>query len=403
MRVVVLTVDQHGSQTRPDQVPDALEQLATSVPARLAFQRTAGDEFQGVLDDPAALPPRARAPAPERGLEHRDRHRRDRDPAPRPGARRARAGVRRGSRGRHCRQVQPLAGPRVRTHRGGACPRVGRLAVGGPARTAYGPGLGGRRPGRPGPHLRRGRLAPRDHPVGREPAGRRSRDRRGPPGPRAGDVPDPNRPGGRPMNARYDVELVLTVLAAGTAVTGLATGRAQRLWTVATIALVGLALAIAWFGDDADGVARPPAHGRRGSRRRGRRWPGHHPGLRDRRPGLPGPPGRRGAAGRRLDRRARATCACTSRWSQAGGRGWPSCSRSRASAATPSCAARRTPALPSGSSSARSPACSGPWPVSAWPSCRRSPPDPHPTPPQNERTPRCHRSMPRTMSRSRTP
>ena len=56
MRVVVLTVDQHGSQTRPDQVPDALEQLATTVPARLAFQRTAGDEFQGVLDDPAALP-----------------------------------------------------------------------------------------------------------------------------------------------------------------------------------------------------------------------------------------------------------------------------------------------------------------------------------------------------------
>jgi len=56
MRVVVLTVDQHGSQTRPDQVPEALEQLATSVPARLAFQRTAGDEFQGVLDDPAALP-----------------------------------------------------------------------------------------------------------------------------------------------------------------------------------------------------------------------------------------------------------------------------------------------------------------------------------------------------------
>ena len=55
MRVVVLTVDQHGSQTRADQVPAALAELATSVPARLAFQRTAGDEFQGVLDDPAAL------------------------------------------------------------------------------------------------------------------------------------------------------------------------------------------------------------------------------------------------------------------------------------------------------------------------------------------------------------
>ena len=57
MRVVVLTVDQHGSRTQPDQVPAALEQLAATVAPRLAFQRTAGDEFQGVLDDPAALAP----------------------------------------------------------------------------------------------------------------------------------------------------------------------------------------------------------------------------------------------------------------------------------------------------------------------------------------------------------
>jgi hypothetical protein len=54
MRVVVLTVDQHGSQTRPDQVPDAIEALAR-IPARLAFERTAGDEFQGVLDDPPSV------------------------------------------------------------------------------------------------------------------------------------------------------------------------------------------------------------------------------------------------------------------------------------------------------------------------------------------------------------
>jgi hypothetical protein len=54
MRVVVLTVDQHGSQTRPDQVPAALEALA-GVPTRLAFERTAGDEFQGVLDDPHSV------------------------------------------------------------------------------------------------------------------------------------------------------------------------------------------------------------------------------------------------------------------------------------------------------------------------------------------------------------
>jgi len=56
MRVVVLTVDQHGSQSQPDQVPTAIDGLA-AVPTLLSFQRTAGDEFQGVLDDPAALPP----------------------------------------------------------------------------------------------------------------------------------------------------------------------------------------------------------------------------------------------------------------------------------------------------------------------------------------------------------
>ncbi len=55
MRVVVLTVDQHGSQTQPDQVPAAIDAL-TDVPMLLSFQRTAGDEFQGVLDDQAALP-----------------------------------------------------------------------------------------------------------------------------------------------------------------------------------------------------------------------------------------------------------------------------------------------------------------------------------------------------------
>ena len=55
MRVVVLTVDQHGSRTQPDRVPTALAALAATVSTRLDFQRTAGDEFQGVLDDPAAL------------------------------------------------------------------------------------------------------------------------------------------------------------------------------------------------------------------------------------------------------------------------------------------------------------------------------------------------------------
>jgi len=55
------------------------------------------------------------------------------------------------------------------------------------------------------------------------------------------------------MNVQHGAELVLTVLAAATAVTGLVTGRAPRGWTIATVALVGLALAIAWFGDDDGG------------------------------------------------------------------------------------------------------------------------------------------------------
>src|SRR3954451_18441798 len=52
--VVVLTVDQDASRDRPDEVPAGLAALA-DVPTLLAFDRTAGDEFQGVLDDPAAV------------------------------------------------------------------------------------------------------------------------------------------------------------------------------------------------------------------------------------------------------------------------------------------------------------------------------------------------------------
>jgi hypothetical protein len=54
MDAVVLTVDQDGSRRGPDQVPAALDALA-DVPAVLTFERTVGDEFQGLLDDPAAL------------------------------------------------------------------------------------------------------------------------------------------------------------------------------------------------------------------------------------------------------------------------------------------------------------------------------------------------------------
>ncbi|SNR23145.1 hypothetical protein [Blastococcus mobilis] len=48
----VLTVDQKGSRRTLDRVADALQELNADVPTLLAFERTAGDEFQGVLDDP---------------------------------------------------------------------------------------------------------------------------------------------------------------------------------------------------------------------------------------------------------------------------------------------------------------------------------------------------------------
>jgi hypothetical protein len=49
----VLTVDQRASRRGPDRVADALRLLDGSVPMVLGFERTAGDEFQGVLGDPA--------------------------------------------------------------------------------------------------------------------------------------------------------------------------------------------------------------------------------------------------------------------------------------------------------------------------------------------------------------
>ncbi|MDX6357449.1 MAG: hypothetical protein QOH37_503 [Nocardioidaceae bacterium] len=55
MDVVVLTVDQFESRTGLDQVPAALDALG-AVHCLRPFERTVGDELQGVLDDPAALP-----------------------------------------------------------------------------------------------------------------------------------------------------------------------------------------------------------------------------------------------------------------------------------------------------------------------------------------------------------
>ena len=54
MTVAVLTVDQRGSRTGPDLVPATMAALADTA-LLLPFERTAGDEFQGVLDDPAGL------------------------------------------------------------------------------------------------------------------------------------------------------------------------------------------------------------------------------------------------------------------------------------------------------------------------------------------------------------
>jgi hypothetical protein len=51
----VLTVDQQRSRQGPDRVAGVLQQLAAEVSPVRAFERTAGDEFQGVLDDPGQV------------------------------------------------------------------------------------------------------------------------------------------------------------------------------------------------------------------------------------------------------------------------------------------------------------------------------------------------------------
>lgn len=51
MRAVVLTVDQRDSRTGPDLVPATLDPLAELRTLR-PFERTAGDEIQGLIDDP---------------------------------------------------------------------------------------------------------------------------------------------------------------------------------------------------------------------------------------------------------------------------------------------------------------------------------------------------------------
>ncbi|HEU5035890.1 MAG TPA: transposase [Nocardioides sp.] len=55
MSVLVLTVDQRGSRRSPDLVAETVAALA-GVPALRPFEQTVGDEFQGVLEAPDALP-----------------------------------------------------------------------------------------------------------------------------------------------------------------------------------------------------------------------------------------------------------------------------------------------------------------------------------------------------------
>jgi hypothetical protein len=50
----VVTIDQRHSRREPDRVPTALRSLAHITVVR-PFDRTAGDEFQAVLDDPEAV------------------------------------------------------------------------------------------------------------------------------------------------------------------------------------------------------------------------------------------------------------------------------------------------------------------------------------------------------------
>lgn len=50
----VLTIDQRGSGRTADLVDGAISRLA-HLPTRLPFERTAGDEFQGLLDDPVSV------------------------------------------------------------------------------------------------------------------------------------------------------------------------------------------------------------------------------------------------------------------------------------------------------------------------------------------------------------
>jgi hypothetical protein len=53
--VYVLTVDQKASRRNVDRVADILPKLNAAIATELRFERTAGDEFQGLLKDPESV------------------------------------------------------------------------------------------------------------------------------------------------------------------------------------------------------------------------------------------------------------------------------------------------------------------------------------------------------------
>ena len=378
MSVAVLTVDQRGSRTSADRVPAALAALAARRPCCVPFERTAGDEFQGVLDDPAALPRRrrarccARTPGTSASASARSRRRCPTRPAP--------AAARRTSHAREAVTAAKnspwhlrVAGDRPRRVRAlettlwlWAAVLARRTPRGWEVADLVDEGLS----------YERGRAPARHHPVGGQPARPGRRHRRGPPGPRARDTwlappcstrrPSherlrPGHAGARPARGR----------ASSPALVGW-TRLGPRIWS--PVALVLLAAAAA---------------GRRGPGRRrastgtaprhaaGRRWPARWPSSAAARspPGsspssTDGAPGRRvrrragaGAARRRLDRRPRAGRGVRQPRRRlargAGGRAGPQGPGPLPRAAQPGA----TPAPPSGSSSAPSPACCGPPPA----------------------------------------
>src|SRR5262249_51345195 len=159
------------------------------------------------------------------------------------------------TRGGHGREEQPVARARAsrrRRPRRRTRPRVGRLVVGRAARPTYAAGVGGRRPGRPGPDLRRDREAPVHHPVRGEPACRGRGHRGGAPGPRARGIPRPHRTRRCSMTVHEAGVTALVAIAAALSVAGLMTGKAPRAVAGGSVVLLLLALLIGWSTDSGD-------------------------------------------------------------------------------------------------------------------------------------------------------